>query len=131
MRDKKDGGTIVRQMARAIAIAAMLGLSGMSLSATSGQAADLGTLLVPVAPPSAGVPCIFEDWGPTIALPWPSIWLGHFAGGHFIKTAYGPFLEWKDEKVCFPSKAWCNRWIATNRRIFHRPEGDWTCLPIR
>jgi hypothetical protein len=115
----------MRQMLRALALVAVCGFS-----ASPGQAADLGFSPGPVVPVE-GVPCIFEDWGPVISLPWPSVWLGHFAGGHFVNTAYGPVLDWKDEKVCFPSKASCNRWIGANRRAFHHPEGYWTCLPIR
>jgi hypothetical protein len=102
-----------------------------SATMASAQAADYSgpVILAPVE--TDGVPCIFEDYGPVIDLPWPSVWLGHFSGGHFVDSAYGPVLDWHDEKVCFPSKASCNRWIGANRRALHNPEGDWTCLPIR
>jgi hypothetical protein len=94
------------------------------------QAADLGPVLLE-ASPAVGVPCAFEDGGPTIALPWPSVWLGHFSGGRFIQAAYGRALDWQDEKVCFPSRASCSRWISQQRHAFHNPEGFWTCLMIR
>jgi hypothetical protein len=81
--------------------------------------------------PVDGAACVFEDWGPTISLPWRSVWLGHFSGGRYKRTAEASLLDWKDEKVCFPSHAACNRWISANRRAFHHPEGYWTCLPIR
>jgi hypothetical protein len=120
----------MRQKLRGLVIAAMFGLS-----ANSGQAADIDIMtaadLPGLYPPVDGVPCIFEDWGPTINLPWPSVWLGHFAGGRFVPAAGGPVLDWQDQKVCFPSKASCNRWISANHRAFHTPEGDRTCLPIR
>ncbi|WP_026595470.1 hypothetical protein [Methyloferula stellata] len=120
----------MRQMARALAFAAMLGSTVAPLSAAFGQVPDV-TLVPGAFVPPDGAPCVFEDWGPTISLPWPSIWLGHFAGGRFVNTAYGRTLDWYDEKVCFPSRAACNRWISGQRRALHHPEGDWTCLPIR
>jgi hypothetical protein len=78
-----------------------------------------------------GVACGFDDWGPTITLPRRSVWLGHFSGGRFTRMAYGHEREWKNEKLCFPSRSSCARWIGANRRAFHHPEGYWTCLPIR
>ncbi len=61
------------------------------------------------------------------------VWRGHFTGG---ASAYpGPgssvFLDWRDEKLCFPSRRSCDRWIGAMRRDFHHPEGYYTCLAIR
>jgi len=116
----------MRHRLRITGLAMMTALTG----ASAAQAADLDALTLS-APAAAGVPCVFEDWGPVIALPWPSVWLGHFSGGRFVPTAYGSALNWQDEKVCFPSKASCARWIGQQRHAYHNPEGFWTCLPIR
>jgi hypothetical protein len=98
-----------------------------TLSARAADFDGAGALAQPVD----GVACPFEDWGPAIDLPWASVWLGHFAGGRFLRTAAGPLLDWRDQKMCFPSRLACDRWIQAQKAAFHRPEGDWTCLPIR
>jgi hypothetical protein len=63
--------------------------------------------------------------------PWASVWLRHFSGGRPVPTAYGTVLDWRDEKLCFPDRASCNAWIRPLRRDYSRPEGYWTCMPIR
>jgi len=117
----------------ALAATAMV-LAGLSTLAStpSAQAADLGGPAVVTEPvPAEGVPCVFEESGPTIVLPWQSVWLGHFSGGRFVRTSTGPMLDWQDHKMCFPSRASCNRWMRGQQAYFHRPEGYTTCLMIR
>ncbi len=114
----------MRHMLYATAIAALA-------AATPSQAAYPGLSGYAGGVPADGVSCIFEDGGPAISLPWRSVWLGHFSGGRYTRTTEASLLDWKDEKVCFPSQAACSRWIGANRRAFHHPEGYWTCLPIR
>ncbi len=124
----------MRQVWRAAMIAGLVGFMGGAPMGIPAEAADLGPYAEPgyvAPPPTEGVPCVFEEGGPDIVLPWRSVWLGHFSGGRFAPAAYGTELNWKDEKVCFPSQGSCNRWISANRRAFHHPEGFWTCLPIR
>jgi hypothetical protein len=66
------------------------------------------------------------------ALPWPSVWLGHFSGGHPYTDGSGRTLvDWRDEKVCFPTRELCETWIADRRATFSDPEGNWTCLFLR
>jgi len=115
-------------------LSAMFGATMMVLAglAPSAQAADLGAPAVLTAPVAAdGVPCVFEESGPDIVLPWSSVWLGHFSGGRFVQTAAGNMLDWHDHKMCFPSRASCNRWVRDQQNYFHRPEGYTTCLMIR
>ncbi|HEX3496112.1 MAG TPA: hypothetical protein VHT02_02895 [Methylocella sp.] len=88
--------------------------------------------------PENGVPCSIGApfWEPPAAtaedLPWASVWLGHFSGGRHFKDAIGQtFIDWRDDKVCFPSRHKCQAWIASLRRAYHRPEGYWTCLLLR
>ena len=78
--------------------------------------------------PATGVAC--QD---PIVQAFPSVWLGHFSGGysHFLGEGGPIVLDWRDEKLCFPSNRSCNHYIAGMRRDFHRPEGYSTCLPIR
>jgi hypothetical protein len=85
-----------------------------------------------------GVPCSVGApfWAPPEAtaadLPWRSVWLGHFSGGRPYADGYGlTLVDWKDEKVCFPSRQQCQAWVRGLRRAYHRPEGYWTCLLLR
>ena len=75
-------------------------------------------------------------WSPPVAtaedLPWASVWLGHFSGGRRFDDGNGQtFIDWRDDKHCFPSRQKCQAWIAGLRRAFRRPEGFWTCLLLR
>jgi len=125
--------------ARAATVATAMVLAGFGTLASnsSAEAADLGgpavvspaVVMAPV--PAEGVPCVFEESGPAIVLPWQSVWLGHFSGGRFVRTSTGPMLDWQDHKMCFPSRASCNRWVHGQRAYFHRPEGYTTCLMLR
>lgn len=91
------------------------------------------------APETAGIPCSIgaPPWTPpwerritAQILPWPSVWFGHFSGGRPDPVFYGE-VDWRDERICFATKARCQSWIAGMRRAFHRPEGYWTCTPLR
>ena len=96
--------------------------------ASAAGAADLrGYSRFPV-PPADGVPCESPE-----AKAFDSVWLGHFSGGysHYIGVGGPIVLDWRDEKKCFPSRRTCDRYMAGMRRDFHRPEGYFTCLPIR
>ena len=75
-------------------------------------------------------------WSPTVEtaedLAWVSVWLGHFSGGRRFDGGNGQtFVDWRDEKVCFPSRQRCLAWIAGLGRAYRRPEGFWTCLLLR
>ena len=109
---------------RLFPVACMLALIA-GLASTAARAADLG--FAP-APERDGVPCESDE-----TKSFDSVWLGHFSGGY--SHALGPglpiVLDWRDEKLCFPSRGSCTHHINVMRREFHRPEGDFTCLPIR
>ena len=75
-------------------------------------------------------------WSPPVAtaedLPWVSVWLGHFSGGRRFDDGNGQtFVDWRDDKLCFPSRQKCQAWIAGLRLAYRHPEGFWTCLPLR
>ena len=98
-----------------------------ALATNSAGAADLG--IVPgVEVPTEGVACEAP-----VVKTFPSVWLGHFTGGysHYLGEGGPIVLDWRDEKLCFPSNRTCNQYIREMRRDFHRPEGYFTCLPIR
>jgi hypothetical protein len=99
-----------------------------SQGATLARAADLAVSTPAGAAPSAGVDCDGDE-----VKAFGSVWLGHFSGGYSHRLAPGlPLvLDWRDEKLCFPSRGSCDRYIRVMRRQFHRPEGDFTCLPLR
>ena len=120
---------------RLLFIAALLGFCA------AGHAADWAFGPPPPAAadyPENGVPCSIGApvWAPPTAtaedLPWASVWLGHFSGGRRFGGGNGQtFVDWRDEKVCFPSRQTCLAWIAGLRRAYRRPEGFWTCLLLR
>ena len=111
-------------MTGARATAWAIGLSALGACGPAG-AADLGPR---VAPLPDGVPC-----DSPIVTRFPSVWLGHFSGGRSLYPGPGAAiaLDWRDEKLCFPSRRTCGRFVSQMRRDFHRPEGYFTCLPIR
>jgi hypothetical protein len=108
----------------------------------AGHAADWAS---GTAPPAAGedrasfgVACSIGApiWSPPVVtaedLPWASVWLGHFSGGRHFESGNGQtFIDWRDDKLCFPSRQKCQAWIADLRRAYRRPEGFWTCLLLR
>ena len=98
-----------------------------TLSAVPVHAADLAPYArQPLA--TYGVACE----GPE-AQSFPSVYLGHFTGGASQYSGPGGsiFLDWRDEKLCFPTSRTGNRWVTSMRRDFHHPEGYYTCLTIR
>ena len=64
---------------------------------------------------------------------FPGVMLGHFEGGASVYTGPGGsiLLDWRDERLCFPTRRSCERWVSAMRREFHHPEGYFTCLTIR
>ena len=103
----------------------------LALAGAPASGADLGPprgLAPDVALPVEGVAC-----GNPIVQSFPAVWQGHFQGGysHYLGEGGPIVLDWRDEKRCFPSDGSCKRYIAEMRRDFHRPEGYFTCLPIR
>ena len=99
---------------------------GLVIGTHAVRAADLSGS--PSNAPLVGVPCE----SPEVTV-FPSVWLGHFSGGSSYYPGPGQsiVLDWRDEKLCFPTRGSCGRFIAAMRRDFHRPEGYFTCLPIR
>jgi len=100
--------------------------SGTASPASGGDRASFGVAC------SIGAPI----WSPPVVtaedLPWASVWLGHFSGGrHFEDGNRQTFIDWLDDKLCFPSRQKCQAWIAGLRRAYRRPEGFWTCLLLR
>lgn len=108
-----------------IAAAAFLVVIG---AAAGARAADLDVYRVIPALPTDGVPCESPE-----VQAFPSVWRGHFTGGysHYLGPGHTIALDWRDETLCFPSRGTCGGHIAAMRRDFHRPEGYFTCLPIR
>ena len=108
---------------------ACFGAAALFWLAVSGGSASAADLIVPgVAVPDRGVAC--ED---PVVQAFSSVWLGHFTGGysHYLGEGGPIVLDWRDEKLCFPSNRSCKHYIREMRRDFHRPEGYFTCLPIR
>ncbi len=138
MTSEKKEGVVVRRSP----LAPGLLFAGALLSfCGAGHAADWAFGQPPPAAaeyPENGVPCSIGApfWAPPAAtaedLPWASVWLGHFSGGRHFEDGKGQtFVDWRDDKVCFPSRQKCQAWIAFLRRAYHRPEGFWTCLLLR
>lgn len=110
---------------RLLFIAAFLSFCGAGRAA-AGESASVGVACQVGAPFWAPPAATAED------LPWASVWLGHFSGGRHFEDGNGQtFIDWRDDKVCFPSRQMCQAWIASLRRAYHRPEGYWTCLLLR
>jgi hypothetical protein len=99
----------------------------LAVSAVPVSAADLA---MSVRPPLAtyGVACDSPE-----AQTFPSVYLGHFTGGasQYSGPAGSIFLDWHDDRLCFPTRRTCDRWVTSMRRDFHHPEGYYTCLTIR
>lgn len=121
-----------RLHARASALAA-----GVTMLASAADAADLAVPEIsPGIPEGVGIVCTLNDpfarAATAATLPWNSVWLGHFSGGRPYSDGAGRTLvAWRDEKVCFASRALCEAWVADLRRSYSDPEGDWTCLFLR
>ena len=97
-------------------------------AALPAAAADLGADRLAGELPSEGVPC-----GAPVVQSFPSVWQGRFQGGysHYVGEGGPIVLDWRDERLCFPDRGSCRHYVADTRRDFHRPEGYFTCLPIR
>ncbi|MGI8568019.1 MAG: hypothetical protein ACR2KT_02490 [Methylocella sp.] len=100
--------------------------SGTASPAAGGHPARVGAFCQVGAPVWAPPAATAED------LPWASVWLGHFSGGRRFEDGNGQtFIDWRDDKLCFPSRQKCQARIARLRRAYRRPEGFWTCLLLR
>jgi hypothetical protein len=100
--------------------------SGTAPPAVWGDPASFGVACSIGAPIGSPPVVTAED------LPWASVWLGHFSGGRHFEDGNGQtFIDWRDDKLCFPSRQRCQAWIAGLRRAYRRPEGFWTCLLLR
>ena len=112
-----------------VAVGALLGALGLAAGVASAADYDGSTGYRPfTATPPEGLPCE----APAVRA-FPSVWLGHFSGGysHYAGPGSAIVLDWRDEKLCFPGRRACDHYIAEMRRDYHRPEGEYTCLPIR
>ncbi len=117
----------MRVRARLIAVSAVWGLLAWCQTGAA-LAADASGYRPFTAAPVEGLRC--ED--PAVKA-FPAVWLGHFSGGysHYAGPGSVIVLDWHDEKLCFPGRRACDRYIADMRRDYHRPEGEYTCLAIR
>ena len=110
-----------------LGIALAFATGGVALAADDDPSGGTGYRPFTAAP-AAGLPC--QD--PAVRA-FTSVWLGHFSGGtsHYAGPGSAIVLDWHDEKLCFPGRRACDHYIAEMRRDYHRPEGEYTCLPIR
>ncbi|MEJ0093532.1 MAG: hypothetical protein WDN46_08850 [Methylocella sp.] len=134
-RNRKTAGArdAVRAMAGVLSVIAALGLSAPGHAADYPDRAPVGG-----EDPFEGVACsiglpIWEPQGVTAeTLPWRSVYYGHFSGGRPYRGPDGRVLvDWRDEHVCFPSRAKCRAWISHLRYVYDRPEGYWACVFLR
>jgi hypothetical protein len=126
-----EAGKRLKRVAQAIALTAGI-LPGLTfgLPALAADAADA---------PHDGVACSIGQpfWVPSRetaeTLPWSSVYLGHFSGGHPYLAADGrtTLVDWRDEYVCFPTSAQCRAWVRDSYKTHHRPEGYRACLLLR
>ncbi len=111
---------------RLVGVVGLAGAAVMSAAVAPARAADLGV----AAPPQVaeGLPCDAPE-----VQSYPTVWYGHFSGGysHYLGPGQSIVLDWRDEKLCFPTHLSCDRYVHEMRRDFHRPEGYFTCLFIR
>ena len=126
----------MRLFNRSFRFASLL-LIGLAVTAPA-RAADYLYPPPPPPPPSleaVGVACDvgWSGWYTWLPAYWSSVWMGHFSGGfaQYRRQAGVVALVWNDQKRCFPTYGACMRWVSALRREFHRPEGYWTCMPLR
>jgi len=86
--------------------------------------------------PAAAMPGGWRSDGPNCSVladvPMRDVWLGHFAGGRWLRDPYGAkVIDWRDEHVCFSSLARCQSWQKSMGAAFSRIEGYRTCVRIR
>lgn len=81
----------------------------------------------------AGLESSGPDCGVALDAPgWRSVWLGHFSGGNLRRMESGDRgVAWRDRYMCFPSRASCEAWQASMKRMWRQVDGYRTCLPIR
>jgi hypothetical protein len=89
-----------------------------------------------VATPAAAMPTGWPSDGPNCGVlahvPMRDVWLGHFAGGRWVRDPFGAkWIDWRDDHVCFASLGGCQSWQKSMRAAFHRLEGYRTCVRIR
>jgi len=112
-----------------LAIALLIGAS----FAAPARSADYG--YPPPPPEEFSVACDvgWAGWYTLLPAYWTSVWMAHFSGGvSYYNQALGvEELVWLDQKRCFPSYRACMTWVTSLRREYHRPEGYWTCMPLR
>ena len=113
-------------------------MSTRSANSSRNLAVLTATLLCAAAAASAApLPVGEKSSGPNckVALDfpeWRGVWLGHFSGGKQIRdgSRYG-VVDWRDDYVCFPSRAGCERWQRSMRKAYRNVEGYRTCVVIR
>ena len=89
-----------------------------------------------LAAPAAALPHGWRSDGPNCRVladaPFRDVWLGHFAGGRWVPDAFGAkVIDWRDEHVCFTSRATCETWQRRMKAAFNRIGGYRTCVRIR
>ena len=112
----------------------MRGLAVALLLVTGPLVASAADLASPLpAGPAAELPVDGVACENPVVQVFPAVWRGHFQGGysHYLGDGGPIVLDWRDETRCFPNDRSCRRYIAEMRHDFHRPEGYFTCLPIR
>ncbi len=64
--------------------------------------------------------------------PFRDVWLGHFAGGRWVRDPFGAkVIDWRDDHVCFASRTRCDLWQGRMRAAFNQIGGYRTCIRIR
>jgi len=86
--------------------------------------------------PAAAMPGGWRSDGPNCGIladaPFRDVWLGHFTGGRLVRGPYGDkVMDWRDDHVCFASRARCDIWQGRMRAAFHQIGGYRTCVRIR
>ena len=100
------------------------GLTGLALA---GASQPLSALAQSRGLESGGPNCGVAQ----TAADWPSVWLGHFAGGRIAPAYSGErVLDWQDRYFCFPSRAACAAWQKSMAAAYRGLEGYRTCLVI-
>ena len=98
----------------------LITLAFLALTAAPAKALPMGW-------PSNGPHC-----GVVAHVPMRDLWLGHFAGGRWVRDIYGAkVMDWRDEHVCFPSLVGCQSWQRSMGMTFNRIGGYRTCVRIR
>ena len=94
--------------------------------------AFLGAIAGPAAAMPRGWLADGPNCRPLADAPFRDVWLGHFAGGRWIPDPFGAkIIDWRDEHVCFASRASCQTWQRRMSAAFNRIGGYRTCVRIR